>query len=152
MEDDFYRGMHIPKGSLVRFPSSVVTCPQTHTISGLGIREYLASWLPIEAHSQTTLMVFLRAMLRDEKLYPNADKFYPERFNEKVDPDIESKRDPRNYVFGFGRRYIMLVSFLFNHLNLSPRYQEMPRIELGGILYLVVTSFYDGNLGHIQDC
>ncbi|TFK50520.1 cytochrome P450 [Heliocybe sulcata] len=44
------------------------------------------------------------AMLRDEKLYPNPDAFYPERFLEKVDEVTERKRDPRNYVFGFGRR------------------------------------------------
>ncbi|KAI0691505.1 cytochrome P450 [Cytidiella melzeri] len=46
-------------------------------------------------------------MLRDESLYPDADTFSPERFLKKEEVDGEEKqkkRDPRNYVFGFGRR------------------------------------------------
>ncbi|KIM86577.1 hypothetical protein PILCRDRAFT_308713 [Piloderma croceum F 1598] len=45
-------------------------------------------------------------ILRNEALYPNPDVFYPDRFMEKVDQQTERRRDPRNYVFGFGRRYI----------------------------------------------
>ena len=44
-----------------------------------------------------------RAMLRDESLYPDASTFKPERFME-ADPDKKKLMDPRNYVFGFGRR------------------------------------------------
>lgn len=42
--------------------------------------------------------------MHDERLYPNADKFVPERFMEQVDEETAKKRDPKNYVFGFGRR------------------------------------------------
>ncbi|KAF8880650.1 cytochrome P450 [Infundibulicybe gibba] len=66
IEDDVYRGMHIPKGSLV----------------------FGNIW----------------AMLHDERMYPNASQFKPERFMEKVDAEAARLRDPRNYVFGFGRR------------------------------------------------
>ncbi|KAF7368779.1 Cytochrome P450 [Mycena venus] len=66
MEDDVYRGMFIPKGSLV----------------------FGNIW----------------AITRDEKLFPNASAFLPERYLEKVDPALAKKRDPRSYVFGFGRR------------------------------------------------
>jgi cytochrome P450 len=45
----------------------------------------------------------LRSMLRDESLYPEASTFKPERFI-AVDPDKRKLMDPRNYVFGFGRR------------------------------------------------
>ncbi|KAH9950732.1 cytochrome P450 [Amylocystis lapponica] len=43
-------------------------------------------------------------MLKDEELFPNADKFIPERFMEEVDEATAKRRDPRNYAFGFGRR------------------------------------------------
>jgi cytochrome P450 len=66
MEDNVYRGMFIPKGSLI----------------------FGNIW----------------AILRDEKLYPNPYVFNPDRFMEKADPEMERRRDPRNYVFGFGRR------------------------------------------------
>ncbi|KAG6831353.1 hypothetical protein H0H87_005498 [Tephrocybe sp. NHM501043] len=44
------------------------------------------------------------AITRDERIYKNASDFIPERFLDKVDPATERRRDPRNYVFGFGRR------------------------------------------------
>ncbi|KAJ7244392.1 cytochrome P450 [Mycena haematopus] len=66
MEDDVYRGMFIPKGSLI----------------------FGNVW----------------AITRDETLFPNASAFLPERYMEKVDPVLAKKRDPRSYVFGFGRR------------------------------------------------
>ncbi|KAJ7154117.1 cytochrome P450 [Mycena filopes] len=44
------------------------------------------------------------AITRDETLFPNASAFVPERYLEKVDPALARKRDPRRYVFGFGRR------------------------------------------------
>ncbi|KAJ7035208.1 cytochrome P450 [Mycena alexandri] len=66
MEDDVYRGMLIPKGSLI----------------------FGNVW----------------AITRDETLFPNASAFLPERYLEKVEPALAKKRDPRSYVFGFGRR------------------------------------------------
>jgi len=66
MEDDTYRGMFIPKGSLV----------------------FGNVW----------------AITRDEKIFPNASEFHPERYLEDVDAATAKRRDPRNYVFGFGRR------------------------------------------------
>ncbi|KAJ7148780.1 cytochrome P450 [Mycena crocata] len=66
MEDDVYRGMFIPKGSLV-FPN-------------------------------------IWAITRDEALFPNAHSFLPERYLEKIEPALAKRRDPRSYVFGFGRR------------------------------------------------
>lgn len=48
--------------------------------------------------------------MRDEKLYPNASSFDPERFMAKknsTEKGNEKIVDPRNYVFGFGRRYVL---------------------------------------------
>jgi len=68
MEDDIYKGMFIPRGSLI----------------------FGNIW----------------SMLRNEKIYPNPDAFYPERFLSKSQEGLEKglNRDPRDYVFGFGRR------------------------------------------------
>ena len=43
-------------------------------------------------------------MTRDEEVYPDAESFKPERFikNGALTKDV---RDPRDIVFGFGRRY-----------------------------------------------
>ncbi|KIJ40114.1 hypothetical protein M422DRAFT_32381 [Sphaerobolus stellatus SS14] len=66
MEDDIYRGMYIPKGSLI----------------------FGNIW----------------AICQDESIYPNPDIFNPERFLEPADEETKRKRNPRRYVFGFGRR------------------------------------------------
>ncbi|EMD36507.1 hypothetical protein CERSUDRAFT_115561 [Gelatoporia subvermispora B] len=66
MEDDTYKGMYIPKGSLV----------------------FANVW----------------NMLHDEALFPDANAFRPERYMEPADELTTKRRDPRNYVFGFGRR------------------------------------------------
>lgn len=42
--------------------------------------------------------------MRDERLYPDPDKFQPERFLEPADEEATKRRDPSNYAFGFGRR------------------------------------------------
>ncbi|KAJ7136875.1 cytochrome P450 [Mycena epipterygia] len=65
-EDDVYRGMRIPKGSVV----------------------FGNIW----------------AILRDESIYKNATEFQPDRFVNEKGPEVLSKMEPRNYVFGFGRR------------------------------------------------
>lgn len=59
--------------------------------------------LHLDGHIEPLLF---RAMTRDERIYPNASAFYPERFLEKADAATEKLRDPRNYVFGFGRRFV----------------------------------------------
>lgn len=60
-----------------------------------------------------------RSMLRDETLYPDAAKFKPERFMEK-DPEKRRMMDPRNYIFGFGRRWdfqLLIIFVFFSNLS-----------------------------------
>jgi cytochrome P450 len=47
--------------------------------------------------------LLLRAMLKDDQVYPEPHEFKPERFlkNGKLDSSV---RDPMDIAFGFGRR------------------------------------------------
>lgn len=57
-------------------------------------------------HLKAGTLVFANIwnMLRNEELYPRADDFLPERFLAPADEATTRRRDPRPYVFGFGRR------------------------------------------------
>lgn len=52
-----------------------------------------------------------RSMLRDESLYP-------ECFME-ADPDKKCLMDPRNYIFGFGRRQVSRLQWKIYYLSNS---------------------------------
>lgn len=43
-------------------------------------------------------------MVRNPTLFPDPDAFVPERYLAPADEAAARRRDPRNYVFGFGRR------------------------------------------------
>lgn len=47
----------------------------------------------------------LRGMSRDERIYSDAEAFQPVRFI--VAPGKDEPIDPKSYVFGFGRRYVL---------------------------------------------
>ncbi|KAI0764993.1 cytochrome P450 [Fomes fomentarius] len=63
-------------------------------------------------------------MTRNPELFPDPDVFRPERYMHTVDQETAYRRDPRNVVFGFGRRrcpgshliessmWIVIASFL----------------------------------------
>ncbi|KAH8107960.1 cytochrome P450 monooxygenase [Cristinia sonorae] len=54
---------------------------------------------------QAMLISNIWSMSRDESLYPNPEKFDPERYlDPNIPPSKEELMDPKNIVFGFGRR------------------------------------------------
>lgn len=48
----------------------------------------------------------VRAMTRDEDMYPEPNVFRPDRFAHQDNATAEVT-DPKNTVFGFGRRYVL---------------------------------------------
>jgi hypothetical protein len=54
-------------------------------------------------------LTLLRSMLRDEEVYPNPNIFNPDRFIKDGVLNREI-RDPRDIVFGFGRRSVYFLS------------------------------------------
>jgi cytochrome P450 len=74
-------------------------------------------------------------ILRDESLFFEPHKFIPERYLEPVDEATAKRRDPKNFVFGFGRRVCpgrhlvcssvwMLMATIMATLNISKPVDE----------------------------
>ena len=101
MEDDVYKGKFIPKGSLI-FGNIwyVALASNSSTLDGFASPTRQES----TPNYQLIIAPNFRTMCRNEELYPDPDTFNPERFMEKVDDETRRKRNPRNFVFGFGRR------------------------------------------------
>ncbi|KAI0298977.1 cytochrome P450 monooxygenase [Multifurca ochricompacta] len=53
--------------------------------------------------ADTVIIPNVWAMTRDEKMYPEADSFNPERFMNQ-DESGREQTDPKDFIFGFGRR------------------------------------------------
>jgi cytochrome P450 len=83
-EDNVYNGMLIPKDAMIIFNNRLVVC--------LALEPTL---------SKVVMPPLLRAMSLDERVYRDAESFYPERFLPKPDgygePHFKS-------AFGYGRR------------------------------------------------
>ena len=79
-EEDVYNGMRIPKGATV--------------IANMRFYDNLSFF-------SNLIRIIFRGMLYDENQYPEPTKFEPERFLHRS----ADTTDPRNIVFGYGRRH-----------------------------------------------
>ncbi|KAF8816726.1 cytochrome P450 [Phlegmacium glaucopus] len=60
-------------------------------------------YLGFTIRKKSLVIANIWSMLRDESIYPDPLTFKPERFME-ADSEKKKLMDPRNYIFGFGRR------------------------------------------------
>ena len=74
-----------------------------HTQGFTRLRQHLVRSLVFGSLSYLTSST-RRNMLRDESVYPDPHAFNPARFLAPADEATVKRRDPRHYVFGFGRR------------------------------------------------
>ncbi|EJF63262.1 cytochrome P450 [Dichomitus squalens LYAD-421 SS1] len=80
-----------------------------NTIGPLGIAhsstsddEYRGYFIP----AKSTVMVNIWSILHDPNVFPEPEKFNPERFLKDGQLDTSAIRDPADLVFGFGRRFV----------------------------------------------
>ncbi|OBZ73772.1 O-methylsterigmatocystin oxidoreductase [Grifola frondosa] len=93
------------------------------------------------------------AILHDESLYPDPHKFYPERFEEEMDPDLTKLVDPDNYAFGFGRRRCPGVHFANQSLwfaiaSIIACFDIAPAVNEDGLAILPELLFAPGAFRH----
>ncbi|KAI0297971.1 cytochrome P450 [Russula brevipes] len=92
--------------------------------------------------ADTMIIPNVWAMTRDEDMYPEADLFNPERFmNQQNENETGADpTDPKDFIFGFGRRHVVLVRLFFIHLS-TTSCRECPG-----------KHFADGNVWFVSAC
>ena len=85
-----YRGYDIPEGAMIIpniWYADLRMC-------------YVPPWI---SHTRSRITTSSRWMTHNPDIYPNPDKFDPDRFL-YMSPEEADRTDPRHVVFGFGRR------------------------------------------------
>jgi len=100
----------------------------------------------------SVILANIWSMTRDERVYDRPEEFFPERFESK------DTRDPRNFVFGFGRRicpgmnfsdsalFLAVASILATMDISAPRDDEgeavMPKVEYTSEIFCKPKPFH----------
>ena len=92
-------------------------------------------------------------MTRDTSLYgSDPDEFRPERFAD-LSPSEAKRLDPRNIVFGYGRRCVLRIILhvlpLIHGLHPFVR-QNMPRAQVRGLEHLARGRHHPSDVRHPQ--
>lgn len=86
----------------------MIRITDTFCLKDLGSSEtsgrFLAHCIVSYGGIRTDYCWYDRAISRDQTVYPEPNSFKPERFLEPTDSETKKRLDPRNYVFGAGRR------------------------------------------------
>ncbi|KIP03841.1 hypothetical protein PHLGIDRAFT_25923 [Phlebiopsis gigantea 11061_1 CR5-6] len=109
--------------------------------------EYLGYTLPEGSY------VIPRAIMHDTRVFSDPQKFYPERFEEVVDPELGKLRDPLNYVFGFGRRrcpgvHFAMQSIWYTIATFLTCFDISPIVGEDNVPALPALEFEDGVFRH----
>lgn len=97
----------------------------------------MSSYHNVESEGFTNIFVHDRSCLHDPAVYPDPFEFQPERFmrNGKY---VAEARDPSDFVFGFGRRYVPLVC-------LTEVYSD-PHTRAGSVLVGILLSTHSSSM------
>ena len=104
------------------------------------------------AHGGNVLIHYHRKILHEEKAYPDPMAFKPERFirpDGSLDPDV---RDPMVAAFGFGRRWVYIVTPPV-HLSLRFLFSICPgrHMAVNGALITIATLLATFNIEQAYD-
>uniref|UniRef100_P9WEI5 Cytochrome P450 monooxygenase claT n=1 Tax=Ampulloclitocybe clavipes TaxID=56467 RepID=CLAT_AMPCV len=93
------------------------------------------------------------AMLHDERIYPEPHRFYPERYEGKMDAEQTRLLDPSTYIFGFGRRRCPGIHFAnpsvwLGMVSLLSTFTFTPSLDKKGREIIPPAKFISGTFRH----
>ncbi|KAF9804068.1 hypothetical protein IEO21_09464 [Rhodonia placenta] len=102
----------------------------------------------------TNFIANMWAILHDETMYPDPEKFSPERFEHSLDPlSHKASHDPMDYAFGFGRRRCPGIHFAnqsiwFVMVSILACFDVKPAIDENGMEIMPPLIFAGGAFRH----
>ncbi|KAI0699916.1 cytochrome P450 [Cerioporus squamosus] len=129
-----------------------------HTAVPLGVArcvveddEYNGYWIPRGA----TVIVNAWAIMHDEKVYPDPERFFPERYLKEgaLDPEV---MDPASVIFGMGRRicpgrYFADATMFLIIASVLQRFEISPRLDDYGRPAMTQPRPATGDISHLED-